>query len=181
MGEGNAPSDDPMIGEKYLEMMLALLPKGFWLVLDNNSDETKWGVMAIKLYFGSERACADAKAIFDSKNANLVTANQSGRMTHPLTIRNPFGKLMRNLEGNIRKEMIPVPFFRTSNGPVCLLPQNSNACLRIVRSYETIYKTPAPPNAVRKHDSHPHARVLLILIPKNPESPASLYPTRRRH
>jgi len=59
---------------------------GFWLSLDNKSDETKWGVMAIKFYFGSEQACADAKAIFDGRNANLIAFNPSGQTTHPLTM-----------------------------------------------------------------------------------------------
>ena len=98
----------------------------------------KWGVVVLKFYFGSEQACVDAKSIFDGKNGNLVSANPSGYMAHPLTIRDPHGGAMRNLEGRIRKEKIPVPFFNMSKGPVCLLPRNSNVSLHIVSSNKSI-------------------------------------------
>jgi len=65
----------------------------------------------IKFYFGSEEACVDDKAILEGKNAHLVACNPSGKMAHPLTIRDPHGSAVRNLEGKIRKEKIPVPFF----------------------------------------------------------------------
>ena len=39
----------------------------------------------------------------------------------------------------------PSALLSTSKGPMCLLPHNSNACLHIVRSYETMYKAPYPP------------------------------------
>jgi len=117
-----------MIGKKYLDKILELSPTGMWLFLDTNSEETKWVVCVIKFYFGSEEACVDAKAIFEDKNAHLVACNPSGKMTHPLTIRDPHGSAVRNLEGKIRKEKIPVPFFSLSKSPVCLLSLNSNAC-----------------------------------------------------
>jgi len=56
------------------------------MVLDTNSQDMKWGVVVLKFYFGSEQACVDAKSIFDGKNGNLVSANPSGYMAHPLTI-----------------------------------------------------------------------------------------------
>jgi len=137
----------------------------------------------VKFYFGSEQACVDAKAILDGKNAKLVSANPSGYMAHPLTIRDPHGGAMRNLEGRIRKEKIPVPFFNMSKGPVCLLPRNSNVCLHIASSNESIYKAPAPQNATLKHESSPHARFLRFLTPHNrgPEPTPSLYSTRGQH
>jgi len=58
---------------------------------------------------------------------------------------------MCNLEGRIRQEKIPLPFCNMSKGPVCLLPRNSNVCLHIVSSNESIYKAPAPQNVMLKH------------------------------
>ena len=141
----------------------------------------KWAVVVLKFYFGSEQACVDAKAIFDGKNANLVAANPSGYMAHPLTIQDPHGRAVRNLEGRIRKEKIQVPFFNTSKGPVCLLPRNSNVCLHIVSSNESIYKAPAPQNAMLKHKSYPHARLVWFLTSNNLELTPSLYSTRQQH
>jgi len=135
----------------------------------------------LKFYFGFEQACVHDKAIFDGKNATLVAANLSGNMAHPLTIRHPHGAAMRNLEGKIRKEKIPVPFFNTSKGPVCLLPRNSNVCLHNVSSHESIYKAPAPQNAMLKHKSYPHARLVWFLTSNNLELTPSLYSTRQQH
>ena len=80
-----------LIGYNYLKPLLALSPTGLWLLLDIHSQDMKWAVVVLKFYFGSEQACVDAKAIFDGKNANLVAANPSGYMAHPLTIRDPQG------------------------------------------------------------------------------------------
>jgi len=140
---------------------------GLWLVLDTNSQDMKRGVMVLKFYFGSKQACVDAKAIFDGKNANLVAANPSGYMAHPLTLQDPHGGAMHNFEGRIRKETIPVPFFNMSKGPVCLLPRNSNVCVHIVSSNESIHKASAPQNAMFKHESYPHARFLRFMTPHN--------------
>ena len=146
-----------------------------------NSEETKWGVCVIKFYFGSEEACVDAKAIFDGKDAYLVACNPSSKMTYPLTIRDPNGNAVRNLESKIRKEKIPVPFFSLSKGPVCLLPLNSNsACPHVVSISKTMYKAPAPPTDVRTHELHPHASLLLFLTPNNSEPPPLLCPARRQ-
>ena len=133
-----------MIGKKYLDKILELSPMGLWLLLDTNSEESKWGLCMIKLYFGSEEACVGGKAIFDGKNAHLIACNPSGKMTHPLTIRDPHGNPVRNLEGKIQREMIQVPFFSLSKGPMCLLPLNSNACLHVASISKTMYKAPAP-------------------------------------
>jgi len=170
-----------MIGKKYLDKILELSPTGLWLLLDTNSEETKWGVCVIKFYFGSEEACMGSKANFDGKNAHLITCNPSGKMTHPFTIRDPHGNPVRNLEGKIRRETIQVPFFSLSKGPMCLLPLNSNACLHVASISKTMYKAPAPPTDVRTHESHPHASLLLSLTPNNPESPPLLCPTRQQH
>jgi len=138
-------------------------------------------MVVLKFYFGSQQACVDAKAIFDGKNANLVAANPSGYMAHPLTIQDPHGGAMHNLESRIRKEKIPVPFFNMSKGPACLLPRNSTVCLHIVSSNESIYKAHSPHNAMLKNDSYPHARFLRFLTPHNPEPTPSLYSTREQH
>jgi len=138
-------------------------------------------VVVLKFYFGSEQACVDAKASFDGKNANLVAANPSGYMAHPLTMWDPYGRAVRNLEGRIRKEKIPVPFFNTSKGPVCLLPRNFNVFLHTLTSNESVCKAPAPQNTMLKHKSCPHARFLHFLTPKNPEPTPSLYSTRGQH
>ena len=95
----------------------------------------------IQFYFGSEGAGVGAKAIFDGKNAHLIVCNLSGKMTHPFTIRDPHG----NPEGKIQREMIQVPFFSLSKGPVCLLPLISNACLHVTSISKTMYEAPAPP------------------------------------
>jgi len=170
-----------MIGKKYLDKILELSPTGMWLLLDTNSKETKWAVCVIRFYFGSEEACVDAKATFEGKNANLVACNLSGKMTHPLTIWDPHGSAVRNLEGKIRKEKIPFPFFSLSKSPVCLLALNSNACLHFVSISKTIYKAPAPPTDVCIHKLHPHTSLLLFLTPNNPEPLPLLYPARRQH
>jgi len=68
-----------MIGKKYLDKILELSPMGLWLLLDTNSEESKWGLCMIKLYFGSEEACVGGKAIFDGKNAHLIACNPSGK------------------------------------------------------------------------------------------------------
>jgi len=81
-----------LIGYNYLKPLLGLSPTGLWLLLDIHSQDMKWAVVVLKFYFGSEQACVDAKAIFDGKNANLVAANPSGYMAHPLTIRDPISK-----------------------------------------------------------------------------------------
>jgi len=141
----------------------------------------KWGVVVLKFYFGSEQACVDAKAIFDGQNTNLAAANPSGYMGHPLIIRDPHGGAVRNLEDRIWKGKIPVPFFNMSKGPACLLPRNSHVCLHIVNSNESIFKAPAPQNAMLKHESYPHARFLQFLTPNNPEPTPSLYSTRGQH
>ena len=141
----------------------------------------KWAVVVLKFYFGSEQACVDAKAIFDGKNANLVAANPSGYMAHPLTIRDSHGGAISNLEGKIRKEKIQVPFFNTSKGPVCPLPRNFNVFLHTVTSNESVCKAPAPQNTMLKHESCPQARFLQFLTPTNPEPTPSLYPTRGQH
>jgi len=158
-----------MIGTKYLEKILELSPTGMWLLLDTNFEKTKWTVRVIKFYFGSEKACVDAKAIFEGKNVHLVASNPSGKMAHPLTIRDPHGSAVRNPQGKIRKEMIPVPFFFQSTSPVCLLPLNSNACLHVISISKTMYKAPAPPTDMCTHESHPHTSLLLFLTPNNPE------------
>ena len=137
--------------------------------------------MVLKFYFGFEQACVHDKAIFDGKNATLVAANLSGNMAHPLTIRHPHGAAMRTLEGKIQKETIPVTFFNTSKGPVCLLPRYSNVCLHLVSSHESIYKAPAPQNAMIKHKSYPHARLVRFLTSNNLELTPSLYSTRQQY
>jgi len=171
-----------LIGYNYLKQILSLSPTGLWLLLDTYSQDMKWAVVVVlKFYFGSEQACVDANAIFDGKNANLVAANPSGYMAHPLTILDPHGGAVRNLEGRIRKEKIQVPFFYMSKGPVCLLPHNFNVFLHTVTSNESVCKVPAPQNAMLKHESCPHARILQFLTSKNPEPTPSLYPTRGQH
>ena len=168
-----------IIGKKYLDKILALSPTGMWLLLDTNYEETKWAMCVIKFYFGSEEARVDTKAIFVGKNPHLVACNPSGKMTHPLTIRDPHGNSVRNLEGEIQKEKIPVPFFSLSKSPACLLPLNSNACLHVVSIFKTTYKTTVPPIDVRK--LHPHASLLLFLTPNNPKPLPLLCPARRQH
>jgi len=170
-----------MIGTKYLDKTLELSPTGMWLLLDTNSEETKWAVCVIKFYFGSKEACVDAKAIFEGKNAHLVACNPSGKMVHPLTIGDPHGSAVHNLEGKIRKERILVPFFSLSKSPVCLLPLNSNACSHVVSIFKTMYKAPAPPTDVCTHELHPHTSLLLFLTPNNPEPLLLLCPARRKH
>jgi len=170
-----------LIGYNYLKPLLSLSPMGLWLLLDIHSQDMKWAVVVLKFYFGSEQAYVDAKAIFDGKNANLVAANPSGYMAHPLTIRDPHGGAVRNLEGRIRKEKIQVPFFNTSKGPMCLLPHNFIVFLHTVTKSESMCKAPAPQKTVLKHESCPHARFLQSLTPNNPESTPSLYPTRGQH
>jgi len=170
-----------MIGTKYLDKILELSPTGMWLLLDTNSEEMKWTVCVLKFYFGSEGACVDAKAIFEGTNAHLVACNPSGKMAHPLTIREPHGSAVRNLEGKIQKEKIPVPFFSLSKSPVCLLPLNSNACLHVVSIFKTMCKAPAPPSEVCTHELHPHTSFLLFLTPNNPEPLPLFCPARRQH
>jgi len=170
-----------LVGLNDLKLLLALSPTGLWLVLDTNSQDMKWGVVVFKFYSGSEDTCADVKAIFDAKKANLVAAKSSGYIAHPLAIRDPHGGAIHNLEDRIRKEKIPMPFFNRSKGPVCLPPRNSNVCLHIVSSNESNYKAPAPQNVMPKHESYPHARFLRFLTPHNPEPTPSLYSTSRQH
>ena len=170
-----------MIGTKYLDKILEWSPTGMCLLLDTISEETKWAVCVTKFYFGSEKVCVDAKAIFEGKDAHLVACNPSGTMAHPLTIRDPHGSAVRNLEGKIRKETIPVPFFSLSTSPVCLLPLNSNACLHVVSISKTMYTAPAPPTDVFTHELHPHTSLLLFLTPNNPEPLPLLCPARQQH
>jgi len=63
--------------------ILLLLPSRLWLMLEADSQEASWSIIAIKFYVSIEKAREDARPILTEKNAALVTTNLNGYSTTP--------------------------------------------------------------------------------------------------